>query len=204
MGVDYQLAFKRPFADAKTFIIGFVVAMIPIVNLFAEGYFLECARKPRYKNLPEWKDWGKLFVDGLLAFIITLIYFIPVGIIAFATLGSAIAAILLGGVTDVSAFAALRPALLIAVLLALITYYVSFSAVISFAQQGKFSAAFAFGRVFRKALTADYFLAWLLVIAVSVILYAGLSFIPVVGGAVAAFYVGVFTYTIMGQSMLVK
>ena len=44
MVANFGEAIKRPFTDLKILLIGIVLSIIPIVNWFTFGYFLECAR----------------------------------------------------------------------------------------------------------------------------------------------------------------
>ena len=77
--VNYNIAFKRHFTDIKKLIIGLIIGIIPIVNFIATGYHLECAKTAMNKKfkLPDWKNFGKLFVNGFLASVITFIYLLP-------------------------------------------------------------------------------------------------------------------------------
>jgi len=88
--VKYELAFKKPFTDFTKLIIGIVLSIIPIVNLVAKGFAIESSglgkTKPSNK-MPEWKNFGHLFIRGLLAFIIAIIYMIP-GILVISVAAS--------------------------------------------------------------------------------------------------------------------
>ena len=81
--MEFSTALKRPFSDLKTFIIGSALSILPIINFFAFGYILEAAKLTLKKKntLPEWNNWGNLFVKGLLSVLIGFIYMIP-GMIA--------------------------------------------------------------------------------------------------------------------------
>src|SRR3989344_4340165 len=80
---NFEIAIKRPFSDAKKFAKGFLLYVMPFLNIitgiFATGYGLECARTAAKKkfSLPEWKNFGALFFDGLTAFVIGIIYALP-------------------------------------------------------------------------------------------------------------------------------
>ena len=86
---DLQALVKFPFQDPQwksklgigslIMLAGFIIPIVPIFFLY--GY---CAlimrgiivdRKEAF--LPEWDDWGKLFIDGVKIFGITLIYMLP-------------------------------------------------------------------------------------------------------------------------------
>ena len=83
--VNYGQALKRPFTNIGRLVILFILYLIPIVNFIAFGYFLECAKIAKEKKLPELKNYGSLFVRGLLSLIIGLIYFLPALIIMVIT-----------------------------------------------------------------------------------------------------------------------
>ena len=95
MAINYNEAFKKPFTDFKKFIIGVLVSILPIVSWIALGYALESSglSKHKKKTLPEWKNWGDLFITGLIAKVITLVYYLPAILIAtlalFPVAGSA-------------------------------------------------------------------------------------------------------------------
>ncbi|MDI6826558.1 MAG: DUF4013 domain-containing protein [Candidatus Aenigmarchaeota archaeon] len=78
--VNYGEAIRKPFTDLAKLVIGIVLTLIPIVHWIAKGFILESSgmgkTKPS-KTMPEWKNWGNLFVKGLLSDIILLIYAIP-------------------------------------------------------------------------------------------------------------------------------
>ena len=102
--VDYGQCFRKPFTDVKKFLIGVILSLIPIVNLFAKGYILQASgvgKHKGHKKMPEWKDWGDLFLTGLVAFIIGVIYMIPAGIVFITGAGMAMMSLAnayLGGV----------------------------------------------------------------------------------------------------------
>ena len=78
--VDYEQAFKKPFTDVVKLIIGIVLTFIPIVNWIAKGFAIESSglgKTKKFSKMPEWKDWWHLFLRGLVASIIELIYAIP-------------------------------------------------------------------------------------------------------------------------------
>ena len=78
---------KRPFSDKQwpaKIAIGGVVSIVPILNFFAFGYIVNLIRQTLKKEeaiLPEWTNWGKLFTDGIMYFVIGLIYMIIPGLI---------------------------------------------------------------------------------------------------------------------------
>jgi len=65
------------------FAAGFIIPVIPW--LFAYGYMAELVRRVVREggepDLPEWSDWGKLLMDGLRVFGVSLFYLVPVFVI---------------------------------------------------------------------------------------------------------------------------
>ncbi len=56
--------------------------MVPVINVWALGVFfrlIDQGRRGDKVQIPEWEDWGRLFVDGLYFLLIAFIYgFCPV------------------------------------------------------------------------------------------------------------------------------
>ncbi len=85
---DLKFLFRFPFQGpdwVNRFIIGcalyFAGWVIPIVPvLFVFGYAVEVMRRViqgEEPGLPLWQDWGRLFVSGLRAFAVALVYLLP-------------------------------------------------------------------------------------------------------------------------------
>ncbi len=85
---DPKSLFRFPFQGpdwANRFIVGcalyfagWVVPIVPI--LFVYGYAVEVMRRVirgEEPGLPPWQDWGRLFVDGLRAGAVGLVYLLP-------------------------------------------------------------------------------------------------------------------------------
>ncbi len=176
--VNFGEAIKRPFQDFKKLGIGALMYMIPIVNIvtifFSSGYGLECAKtgmKKKYK-MPEWDDWGNLWIKGFLSFLIGLVYSIPLIIIAAIILGPILSSNLSALISSnpqaiVSALGAVGSALIIVALIGLLTIYIIPIAIMLFVDKGKFSDAFELGIVFKKAFTSKYFSAWIILMIYS-------------------------------------
>jgi hypothetical protein len=79
--VDYEQALKKPFTDFKKLIIGILLNIIPIVDFtFVTGFEMECSGLGKTKQsnkMPEWKQWKYLFMKGLGALGIKIVYMIP-------------------------------------------------------------------------------------------------------------------------------
>ena len=83
--LNYSVGLKRPFQDLGKLLIGIILSIIPIVNLIAMGYALECVstvlKKKKSYALPEWKNFWRLFIRGLAAGVIGFVYALPALII---------------------------------------------------------------------------------------------------------------------------
>jgi hypothetical protein len=205
--VDYGGALKKPFQDITKLVIGIVLSIIPIVNFLAIGYYIEIAKKTLAKdnNLPEWTNWGGLFVQGIISIVIAIIYMIPAIIImvlaAAPLIGIAISAATTGADPTAALSGALATAgvlLLVGLLVLLITVFLLPMALIFYAKDG-FGGAFKFGAIIKACLTGNYIISWIIVIVISIILTMILGLIPIIGFAIASFYLGVFEYSVFAQ-----
>ena len=155
--------------------------------------------------MPEWNDFGKLFVQGLVSAIIALIYFIPVIIIAAIAAAPLIGVIISAATTGADPTTALGGALagagimiLIAILVLILAIFLLPMAMIFYAKGG-FGDAFKLGSIIKKCLTGNYIISWIIVMAVSVILSVILLIIPFIGTAIASFYLGIVEYSVFAQ-----
>lgn len=80
--MDVERALKAPLEDegwVSKVLIGGVLSLVPIAGLITVGYalqVLDAARRGERCLLP-WEAWGAKFVSGLVAFIVTVVYFLP-------------------------------------------------------------------------------------------------------------------------------
>jgi len=200
--VNYGEAFKRPFQDIKKLLIGVVLYILPIVNFFAVGYQLNCAKSALKKDykLPEWQNWGDLFVKGFLSAVIGIIYFIPALIALMAAVGAAIFTYINQGTEAVMGLiTGMGSGLIIFLILALLAAYLSPMAILSYVNTFKFGDAFNFRTISKKAFTGKYFVVWLLMVLYVLILGIILANIPFIGTAIAGFIVGVTAFTAYGE-----
>jgi hypothetical protein len=185
--MDIGKAITFPSDDEKWFtklIIGALVAAIPIVNFAWMGYMVDILRNVMAgyaKPLPEWDDFGQKFIEGLLLWLATIIYGIPVFIFGCISVGLIVgsgvavdslefqdaAGVLFSGIGIVS----ICMMLLILLYSLLVSFY--FPAVaINFARKGNFGSCFEFGEIFGIVSTnlGKYITAWLVAIVAFVIL----------------------------------
>ena len=81
--MDIGKSFTFVFDDEdwiKQFLIGCLIAAVPIVNFACLGYVAQLIRNVRdgYEHpLPQWENFGEYFVDGLKLVVGMFVYFIP-------------------------------------------------------------------------------------------------------------------------------
>lgn len=211
-------AFKRPFSDWKKLLIGISLYVVPFLNIitgiFAGGYLLRCMQSATKGDLklPEWEDWGQLFLQGLLVTVIGLLYLLPIAIILIIGASAAIAGIIAsGGVAGIGAlFAALGWMVIVLFLLLIAISYILPGALLQYARTGRFGAAFAMGSVFKTIGSGTYFRAWLTVLGIGLIggicigvvnaLLAFTIVVPFITMAIFQFTIGVISMTLFGLS----
>ena len=90
--VSYEQAIRKPFTDIAKLIIGIILSIVPIIHWLAKGFILECSgmgkTKPS-KKMPDFKNWGYLFIRGLVSDVILLIYAIPAILVFLVGVGAA-------------------------------------------------------------------------------------------------------------------
>jgi len=171
-------------------IIATIILTIPLM-----GYSMNIYRGT--KPAPEVDGWGKLFVDGILLIIVSIIYAIPIIILEFLMIGATFATTMASNPTTI--MTGLAGAGLLAVILiivAIIIALISPIGIIRFARTGQFGEAFNFGEILatiKKIGWLSYILA-LIIVAIVVgipvlilwfILMALMIALPLVGLVIA-------------------
>ncbi len=179
--VNFGEAIKRPFQDFKKLGIGALMYMIPWVSIitgfFSSGYGLECAKTAIKKKskLPEWADWGNLWIRGFLVFLISVIYFLPLALLSVLFVGPLILKIM-GGIlssnpeTFIEGLGSAGSTLAFLGLFAVLIAYILPMAIMFFVEKWKFGDAFKIGDVFKKAFTSKYFVAWIILIVYAMVI----------------------------------
>jgi hypothetical protein len=175
--IDLDRALKFPTADKewkRKVLIGGVLNIIPVINFFAIGYAYSLfgkALRRQQLSLPEWEDWRDLFVQGLIAFLIGLIYNLASLVLFF-----------------------IHPAL---GFLAFIAVALLFPAALAqHASTGNLSQAFDLKEIWGRIQQAkgDYFVAWLVMVGISILLMV-IWMIPGLGWIISAI-IGFYTYLV--------
>lgn len=227
-----QYLFTFPFKDEKwstKFLIAFLLYLgsfiIPIIPMiFVFGYALRITENVIHKNeytLPEWDDWGDLFVKGLKVFGILLIVSIPIGLFfgcgltaAFVPMFSIDPNYIGEGGVMAAMFSAMFGSMCLFGIGMIVTLIVGLfvpPALGHMAAEDNFGAAFQFGKWWRvfKANLGGYLVAYLLLLGLSSVMYFGFYLtymtivlcwlIPFIGSALAV-YLGIVTAALFGQT----
>lgn len=225
--MDIGKSFSFPFEDEKwlsKLVIGAIVSAIPIVNIIFAGYIVDTIRNVMAglaRPLPEWVDWGDKFMKGLILFLASLVYSIPVicvSVLAFFPIMAVSNAQNNQNMQEALGWFTSGVGILALCFLTLYGLALSFflpAVLVNFARKGTFASCFEFGEivsVFSKDM-GKYLTAWLIfliasiVVSVIVSVVGGvLAFIPCLGwilawvlGGVAAVYPGLVGAHLFGQ-----
>ncbi len=159
------------------------------------GYIMNVYRG--VKPAPDVKEWGRLFVDGILLFIVGIIYAIPIIILEFLIAGTAFASMI--GDNPAAMVSGMLGAGILAVILIVVTIIVALLSpvgIIRFARTGNFGEAFNFGEIIatiKKIGWLSYILALVIItiiVAIPVlivwfILMALMLALPIIGIVIA-------------------
>ena len=177
--MDIGRSFTYMFEDQdwiKKILIGGVLLFIPIVNFVVIGYFIEALRNTaegRELPLPEWDDFGGKFMKGLMAFIASFLYMLPIIFVMAVILG--LTAVLAGSLDSdaaetVSTICPLIGNCLVFVYGILVMLILP-AAVIQYALTEQFGAFFRFGDIMAliKANVGGYIIALLVALVAALI-----------------------------------
>jgi len=211
----------------RKFGIGFVLLVFPILSIITgflvKGYQLECARTAMKKKqkLPEWIDFSKLFVNGILALIIGIVYALPFLIFLFLSVGTVFINMIKTGteltsealITSMNSFTV--PGLIITIILFVLAIYITPIAVLNFVNKNKFKDAFKLKLVFKKAFTSKYLITIIFILAYSIIIFmitGGINYVFALSAntililiiqnilsALTSFIIGVTAFTLIGE-----
>ncbi len=207
--MDIEEDVKFPTKDIEWIqkvLIGGILGIIPIINFIEYGYILKVMRGAIDGNpgMPKWEDWGNLFINGLIAFIITLIYLIIPIVIISVSAGGIMAAAFSGNMNLMAGMiAGAIGGILIGLLLALVFGFMVPMALAMYTKENSFGAGFRIGEILSriKSVFADYITVYVVLIVLLFIL-ALLNSIPILGFLIwifGTFYVSVVTFNMFGK-----
>ncbi|MCL7412434.1 MAG: DUF4013 domain-containing protein [ANME-2 cluster archaeon] len=189
----------------KKILIGGLLMLIPIVNFIALGYYIKTLRGSidDESALPEWEDWGDLFIKGLVVVIVVFIYMlIPLAILFFSIGSAAISSIASGDVAPASIGAIIAGSLIsmVLVFIACLLLPMAFS---MYAKEDSIGAAFRLGELLSRirSIIGEYIIALIVLLALMVIV-SFISMVPFIGWVVmifANFYVGLVAAYMLGN-----
>jgi hypothetical protein len=194
-------------------LIGGLLVMIPIVNLFAIGYALRALKNVsdgRRPILPEWNDWGADWVKGFLSSIVaSFIYALPLllAMIPFFVVTSATAYSYdsysydySSGATALTSICTLGTTCF-GVLWGLLISLFYPAATVRYARTGEFASYFRFRELWRfiKDNLANYIVAILLSIAASLVASLVGSIACGIGIAFTSFWASLVMAYLFGQ-----
>jgi hypothetical protein len=168
-------------------LVFFSFLLIPIP--FLAGYSLAVSRKVMNGDpqpLPEWEDWGKLFMDGLYVMVAQFVYTLPFWILAcigfVVALGS-------GALSEVSEGAAITAMITsfsltfcLGALLWLALIVVTPAIYVQYVRTDEFGACFRFGEVF--GIARDYIGDILITVVVALVASFAISLLTTVLGVI--------------------
>ncbi len=188
--MDFYYYIRFPFNDREWFKklgIGSVVFLIPIINIIAIGYFVQCIRlgaKGR-RILPFWHNWEGLLRDGIIAIIISLAYIIPPCLLWPLFLAVPVIGIFMQST------------------IFLIAGLMIPMAVANYAVTDEIIDAFKLGRILGQLgeVLNDYVVIYLIMVIINSIFIALIFALPILAllGAIVNFYLGVIFANFIGQ-----
>lgn len=158
--------YKKPMANSllrpfqPRMLIGWLLCFVPLVSFLSQGYKIRCAQTPYESELPQWTNLKKMFVQGLALKAIQIIYGLPAILILFWIWSMAKP----GAIPITEFLPALRLVKNLLYVLAILSFaavWFAPSAVLSYAFENRFGAAFS-AQVLRRTLNLAYLKGWIL------------------------------------------
>ena len=206
--MDIIESVKFPSTDVgwvKKILIGGILLIIPIINFIIGGYYIKTLRgsiegKP---GLPEWDDWGDLFIKGLMVAIIGFIYMLIPLIVLFVSIGGAVTAAISSGDFSAASISAIVGGSMFSVVLMLIVCLVLPMALSIYAKEDSIGAAFRIGEILSriKSVPGDYIISIIVLYALLFIVNL-VAAIPIIGWVIiifANFYIALVASKMFGE-----
>lgn len=199
MALDIEATAKYPLASddwLKTVGIGglltlFSFLFVPILLVY--GYFVRVLRAGMRDNPepPVFDEWGALLREGVVAFVVIVVYqLIPLVVFA-VTVGGSVAAMATGSRAGAGlGLAGLFGGFVLSSLLALVFGYFGLVGLANFASEGTLGAAFDVGVIKDVALSQAYAVPWLYGVGfvfVGGVVTSVLNVVPILGAIVGVF-----------------
>jgi hypothetical protein len=193
--MDYGSMVGESFEYSKEAVVGkwnkwvmLVIATI-LFGLPLMGYAMKILRGE--KPAPEVDDWGTLFIDGIKAFIVYLIYAIPIIIVYAILMVVGIGAMMTGDAGAIAGMGIILVGMLVCFVLAIIIAVFEIIGMVRFARTGSIGEAFNFSAI---RATIDK-MGWVpYIIALVVLIVCGVVFGIVVGILMLIPILGILLY----------
>jgi hypothetical protein len=200
----------------KVLIFGilFIISFLIIPVFLVMGYFFRVLKGTiaGYEELPDFDEWGGMFVDGLKIFVVQFVYFLIPAIVILIGVWASISSISVtdaGTMTNPSfVFGLMGVTAIIGVILAIILGLIAIIAIANMAlNNGEFGAAFRFGEILEKISMigwGKYIIWYIVMIVIGLIggIIAGLlNIIPILGTIIAILVVYPYLYMLFARSL---
>jgi len=199
--MDFGLAFTFPFQDqdwVKKIVLTAVIMLIPLVGQIAVlGWMVALTRRViagEEHPLPGWDDFGGLFMDGLKAMVVGLVYSLPilVTVLPFSILGA-----IFDNGDSISVFEILSICLgCFAALYGFLYAFIWPAALGELAATGEIGAALKVGKIVRRVQAA---LGPYLIVLLGTIVASFVAGLGVILCFVGVIFTGVLAYTVQGH-----
>lgn len=198
----------------KVLILGvfFILSAIIIGIPFVLGYFLRVIKSTiaGYDELPDFDEWGDMFVDGLKVLVVFIVYFIIPFIVIFAGAFASIAAISTAGsmADPMALFGLLGGTVIIGVILAFIFGLLAYIAIANMALYNEIGAAFKFSEILERISMIGWgkYIIWYIVIWLLGLVFGFVgnllgTIIPFIGFIIAALVIYPYYYMFFGRAL---
>lgn len=149
--MNYEAMLSESFEYTKDAVWGrwgrwALLVVCTIIFPLLYGYILEVLRGT--KPAPELQNWWKLFVDGILYLVISIIYAIPIIIVAILTVGGSALFFISGNpAMNVGGLGMMVIGFLVIFILAILIGLIAIIGMVRFARTGEFGEAFNFSEI---------------------------------------------------------
>ena len=212
--MDIGRSFKYMFEDQSWItkvLIGGILGIIPIVNFVAYGYLLLIIRNVSNDQelpLPDWDDFGGKFMKGLMVFLASLIYALP--IIALSIVFAIVTAIVGAGASNSGRDASGAAGGIIGIC-ALVYYCVLFlysivafgflfaPGLMRYAESGEFGVFFQFGR--NWSVVSSNLGGYIVMILVAMVAGVAAEIVGVIACGIGIIFTLFWAYLVAGHLM---
>lgn len=205
IGNNLSLSFdyaKKLFGDLGRLLILIVISVIPIVNLIMLGYAIKVAKEtPDSNQPPALIQYGSLFIDGLKAIVVGIVYLIiPLVIVGIGSLG-----FLVPGMPSIVGAGLAIVFSIIGLIVLFVVCIIFLMAIVNFAKYGSISKAFAFSEIFGiiKNVGWGSYILWAIVMFIIIVIEGAIASIPVIGWIIALVIAPAFAIFLMRSAGLV-